>query len=100
LIIGYQAQGTLGRRLYEGAKRVQIHGEDVRVNCNIKAVGALSAHGDQKKMLQWFGSGIKAPKEIYFVHGEPHASTELAHRAKDLYGMETFVAEMGETVEV
>ncbi len=100
LIIGYQAQGTLGRRLYEGASIVKIFGENVKVKCHIKAVGALSAHGDQQKMLQWFGSGIKPPKQIYFVHGEPHAATELAHRAKDLYGVETFVPEVGESVEI
>lgn len=98
LIIGYQAQGTLGRRLYEGAKRVKIFGKDVSVACTVKAIGALSAHGDQKKLLEWIGSGQKPPKEIYFVHGEPHASTELAHRTRDLYGVDTFVAEMGERV--
>lgn len=116
LIIGYQAQGTLGRKLYEGAKRVKVFGEDIRVACTVKAVGALSAHGDQKKLLDWIGSGVEVnlrspvhgsdgrksvfPKEIYFVHGEPHASTELAHRTRDKFGVETFVAEYGESVVV
>lgn len=100
LIIGYQAQGTLGRKLYEGAKRVKIFGEDIRVACTVKAIGALSAHGDQKKLLEWIGSGATLPREVYFVHGEPHASTELAHRVRDKFGVETFVAEMGETIEI
>ncbi len=99
LIIGYQAQGTLGRRLYEGAKQVKVFNEDVFVNCTIKAVGALSAHGDQQKLLNWIG-GSQLPKEIYFVHGEPHAATELAHKVRDKFNLKTFIPEMGETIEV
>lgn len=106
LIIGYQAEGTLGRKLYEGASHVKIFGEDVHVACTVKAVGALSAHGDQKKLLSWIGTPRQSsgqgslPKQVYFVHGEPHASTELAHRTRDIYKVEAFVAELGESVEV
>lgn len=110
LIIGYQAEGTLGRRLYEGAKHVKIFNEEIFVNCTIKAVGALSAHGDQNKLLDWIGSSVP-PKEInphtknfgvgvYFVHGEPHAATELAHKVRDKFNLKTYIPEMGETVEV
>lgn len=100
LIIGYQAQGTLGRRLYEGVKQVKIFGEEVQVNCTIKAIGALSAHGDQKKLLDWIGSNSKPPKQIYCVHGEEHAATELAHRVRDKFGVESFVPEMGEVIGI
>lgn len=99
LIIGYQAQGTLGRRLYEGAKRVNVFNEEVIVNCTIKAVGALSAHGDQKKLIDWIGSSIP-PKEVYFVHGEPHASTELAHLVRDKFKMKTYIPEYSESVDI
>lgn len=102
LIVGYQAYGTLGRRLYEGAKWAKIHGEDIPVRCSIKAIGALSAHGDQKKMLQWVGSGPNgaAPKTIFCIHGEAHAATELAHRIRDQYGVMPEVPEYGEVVEI
>lgn len=100
LIVGYQADGTLGRRLYEGATKVKIFGEEVEVKCKIKAIGALSAHGDQKKMVSWCGTGNSVPKKIYCTHGEPHAATELAHRLRDAYGVETIVPEMGERVEL
>ncbi len=98
IIVGYQAEGTLGRRLYEGASVVHIFGEPVEVRCKIKAIGALSAHGDQKKLLSWVGSGKTPPKKVFCVHGEPHAATELAHRIRDQYTIETFVPEVGETV--
>jgi len=100
LIVGYQAVGTLGRRLYEGAEKVKIFGEDIEVKCKIKAVGALSAHGDQKKLIKWCGSAKVTPKKIYCTHGEEHAATELAHRLRDKYNVETFVPEFGEIVEI
>lgn len=97
IIVGYQARGTLGRRLYEGAENVTIFGKKILVRCTIKAIGALSAHGDQNKLVNWIGSAKTAPKKIYFVHGEPHAATALAHRVRDELGIETFVPERGET---
>lgn len=100
IIVGYQAEGTLGRKLYEGASRVKIFGEDVPVRCTIKAIGSFSAHGDQKKLLSWVGSSGTAPKQVFCVHGEAHAATELAHRIRDQYQVETFVPEAGETVEI
>jgi len=100
LIVGYQAEGTLGRRLYEGAEKVKIFGEEVKVRCTVKALGALSAHGDQKKLLKFVGSAQIKPKKVYCVHGELHATTELAHRIRDKFGIESFVPEIGEMVEV
>lgn len=100
IIVGYQAQGTLGRKLYEGATSVIIFNEDVRVRCKIKAIGALSAHGDQQKLLSWIGKANTIPKKVFCVHGESHAATELAHRLRDMYSIETFVPTFGETVEI
>ncbi len=101
IIVGYQAHGTLGRKLYEGATSVKIHGEEIPVRCTIKAIGGLSAHADQKKLLAWVGSGPNgAPKKVFCIHGEEHAATELAHRLRDQYNIETFVPEYGESVEL
>lgn len=100
LIVGYQAEGTLGRKLYEGAKNVNIFDEHIQVNCAVKAIGALSAHGDQNKLLKWVGEAEKIPGKIFCVHGEPHAATELAHRLRDKYKTETFVPEEGDEVEI
>jgi len=100
IIVGYQATGTLGRRLYEGAEHVKVFGQDIQVHAKIKAIGALSAHGDQNKLVEWIAGAKKTLKKIYFVHGEPNASTALAHRVRDEIGIETFVPEEGETVEI
>ncbi len=100
IIVGYQASGTLGRRLYEGAEKVEIFGETVEVNCTVRAIGALSAHGDQMKMLDWIASGPGLPQKVYCVHGEPNAVTELAHKIKQDTHIQAFVPEYGETVEI
>lgn len=100
IIVGFQAEGTLGRKLYEGVKRVKIFHEQVDVHCNIQAIGALSAHGDQKKLLNWVGTASHSLKEVYCVHGEPVAATELAHRIEDKYEIKAFVPGYGERVEL
>lgn len=99
ILVGYQAAGTLGRRLYEGAERVRIFGEEISVRCTVQAIGALSAHADQKKLLDWIGSAPQPPKKVYCVHGEPHAATEFAHRIRDRFGIDAFVPEYGDRVE-
>lgn len=87
LIIGYQAHGTLGRRLYEGAKRVHIYGVEVRVEAHVAAIGAFSAHGDMNKLTRWLHpeDGVM-PKKIFLVHGDPEAkevfATHLRHELR------------------
>jgi len=100
IIVGYQAYGTLGRRLYEGAETVKIFGDEIPVKATVRAIGALSAHGDQKKLMKWISSGETLPKKVYFIHGESHGATELAHRVRDEFGIQAIVPEFGDTVEV
>ena len=100
VIVGYQAQGTVGRKLYEGAEYVTIHNEEVPVRATVRAVGAFSAHGDQKKLLSWVRNAEKIPERIYCVHGEAHAATELAHRFRDELGVKALVPENGERIVV
>lgn len=100
IIVGYQAQGTLGRRLYEGAEHVEIFGEDIPVHCKIKAIGAMSAHADQNKLLSWIQEATKRPAKVYCIHGEPAAATALAHKIRDQFGIQAFVPQPHETVEV
>ncbi len=79
LIIGYQAQGTLGRRIYEGDPVVSIYNQDVQVRARIEAIGAFSAHGDMNKLTRWLtpaDGGI--PKKVFLVHGDPEAKTVFA----------------------
>lgn len=100
LIIGYQAAGTLGRRILEGESPVMIYGEQIPVRCHIDAVGALSAHGDQKKLLDWIGGGNTLPKKVCLNHGEPLAAEGLAERVKEEFGIDAAIAGLGMSVEV
>lgn len=72
LIIGYQSEGTPGREIQDGARHVTILGERVEVNCFVQSVGALSAHGDQHKLVSWISAA--KPKQVIFNHGEAHGS--------------------------
>ena len=76
LIVGYQVQGSLGRRLVDGADRVRIYGNDYPVRIQIHTVGGLSAHGDQEELVRW-ASGFRNQPRIFLVHGEDGAKREL-----------------------
>lgn len=100
LIVGYQAAGTLGRKILDGESPVKILGESVQVRCQIKAIGALSAHGDQEKLMDWLGGGSSAPKKVYINHGEPLQSEALATRLTNELGIKSTVVNFGLRVEV
>lgn len=100
IIVGYQADGTLGRKLYEGSEKVKIFGDEIDVRCMIKAVGGLSAHGDKTKLLSWVRNAQKIPEKIYCVHGESHSATALAHLFRDELAVKTVVPEEGDVAEI
>ena len=72
---GFQAAGTLGRRIVEGAKSVRIYGEDIPVRARIHTIGGLSAHADQAELLAWLRHFRRPPRQTFVVHGEPKAAT-------------------------
>ena len=77
VIVGYQAAGTTGRKIVEGAKRVKIFRENVAVNAKVFTIGGFSAHADQEDLLQWI-SHFESRPEVFVVHGEPASSQVLA----------------------
>ncbi|MFA5185418.1 MAG: MBL fold metallo-hydrolase [Patescibacteria group bacterium] len=100
LIIGYQASGTLGRRLYSGEKRVEVLGERVEVKAQIKAIGSFSAHADQQQILNWISAAEKLPAKIYCVHGEEDAAAALATRLNQKLNIPVDVPRYQETIEI
>jgi metallo-beta-lactamase family protein len=86
LITGFQAAGTLGRRLVDGARLVHIFGEPVPVRARIYTVGGLSAHADQGALLDWLGGFHKAPGHTFVVHGEAGASANFARSIETRLG--------------
>ncbi|HHS98237.1 MAG TPA: MBL fold metallo-hydrolase [Chloroflexi bacterium] len=99
LFVGYQAEGTRGRRLLEGAEKIRIHGEKVEVRAHIAMVDALSAHADRDELLRWLGGFTTPPGRTFVIHGEPQASEALC-RTLGEWGWEVAVARLGATVEL
>jgi metallo-beta-lactamase family protein len=77
VIAGFQAAGTLGRRLVDGARQVTLFGERITVRARIHTIGGLSAHADQPALLDWLGGFDEPPRQTFVVHGEPGASAGL-----------------------
>jgi metallo-beta-lactamase family protein len=100
LLTGYQAAGTRGRALQEGATTLRIHGESVGVRARIESIGGLSAHADRGEIFRWLAGFEKPPRSTYVVHGEPHAADQLAAGIRSTLGWTARVAADGETVPV
>lgn len=100
LITGFQAQGTLGRRLVDGAEQVRIFGQDVPVRASIHTLGGFSAHADQAALLDWLGAFKRAPSRTFVMHGEPRASTALEREITRRLGWSARTPEAGQAILV
>jgi metallo-beta-lactamase family protein len=99
IFVGYQAEGTTGRRLVDGAKWVRIHGHDVRVNAQRHTVGGLSAHTDQRGLMDWY-AGFRDRPPLALVHGEDRAREALAGEIGEAYGISAALARPGLILDV
>ena len=97
LITGFQAQGTLGRRLVDGAKTARIYGKEIPVRAEIYTIGGFSAHADQAALLHWLKQFKRPPAQTFVIHGEPHAAQALADYIKKM-NWEVTVPGLGESV--
>jgi len=100
LFVGFQAQGTLGRRLRDGAEAVNLFGEPVRVRADVRALDGFSAHADQGELVAWVARLDPAPRRIFLVHGEPGPAETLAGVLEERIGAEVRVPERGEEFEL
>ncbi|HZX59743.1 MAG TPA: MBL fold metallo-hydrolase, partial [Mucilaginibacter sp.] len=83
IIIGYQAEGTRGRALLNGANEIKIHGQYYPLKANIEEIGGLSAHADQAGLITWLKGYTSPPERVFLVHGEPGAQETLRVKIKD-----------------
>jgi len=90
VIVGYQAQGTTGRRIVEGAKQVKVFRENVSVHAKVFTIGGFSAHADQNDLLEWVGHFESRPR-VFLVHGEPASCQALGDKIKEVYHLDTHV---------
>ncbi|MBU1177790.1 MBL fold metallo-hydrolase [Patescibacteria group bacterium] len=100
LIVGYQVEGTLGRKILEGAKEVMIKNEKVPVKARILAVGGYSAHADQPRLMSWLDHIKRPVQNVFVVQGEEGPASVLAQKVSDELGIMATVPKLGEEVEL
>jgi metallo-beta-lactamase family protein len=100
LFSGFQAAGTRGRSMVEGAREVKIHGQWIPIEAEVANLGMLSAHADASEILRWLSGFRRPPKKTFIVHGEPHASDALRLQIKDRLGWDCVIPEMMERHEL
>jgi metallo-beta-lactamase family protein len=99
IFTGYQARGTLGRILVDGARSIKLFGEEYVVKCNIETLGGLSAHAGQSGLLRWINNFSPAPRTL-LVHGEPQAQDALAERLWRDQGLKVEIPARGESIVI
>jgi metallo-beta-lactamase family protein len=99
VIVGFQAAGTLGRRLVDGAERVRLWQETIRVAARVHTIGGLSAHADQAGLLAWYG-GFRGKPPVCLVHGEPLAQHALAAALQREHGVAARIPALGEVMHL
>jgi metallo-beta-lactamase family protein len=100
LITGYQAEGTMGRALLDGARVVHIHKNEVPVLAEVASLKGMSGHADAPEILRWLSGVKRAPRTIFVTHGETEAAEALAAKITRERGFPTHVPDLNETVEL
>jgi metallo-beta-lactamase family protein len=100
MFVGFQAAGTRGRQLVDGAKTVRIHGADIPVQARIVHLDSMSAHADANEILRWLRGFKRPPSATFIVHGEPAASAALQQRIRTELGWNTDVPQHGQQAEL
>jgi metallo-beta-lactamase family protein len=89
--VGYQASGTRGRSLADGADELKIHGQYVPVRAQVRKIDGLSAHADYSEIIDWLQSSHVHPRKVFVTHGEPAAADALRLRLRDRLGWDAVV---------
>lgn len=97
LLVGFQAQGSLGRRLVEGVKRVRIMGEEIRVSAQIHNLDGFSAHADKDQLLAWLAGFTKKPAAMFIVHGEQDMAVPFARTIDETFHVPAYIPQYGDT---
>ena len=100
LFVGYQAPGTLGRKLVDGEKKVKIFGEEIAVNARIEYIEGYSGHADQEWLMNFVYSFTNPPKHIFLVHGEPEGQVVLKQKLEESTQIPITIPAFGETYEL
>lgn len=100
VIVGYQAEGSIGRQLIERARAVRLLGERIAVRAQIHVLNGFSAHGDQQDLLEWLAPALRPGQRIALVHGEPPALEAFGRVLAERHGAAVHAPALGETLEI
>jgi metallo-beta-lactamase family protein len=100
VLAGYQAEGTRGRSLLDGARHLKMHGRQVPVRAEILADEEFSVHADRSELLSWLGALSPAPTKVFCVHGTERSASALAAAAHTSLGLDARAAVLSDTVEL
>ena len=100
VIVGFQAEGSLGRQIVDGAKKIRVMGEEVSVKAKVFTIGGFSSHAGQKELLEWISNFKKKDMKVFVIHGEKVASEALASLIREQLGLWTYIPQMGETLTI
>lgn len=100
LLAGFQAEGTRGRKLLDGVANLKIYGNQYEVQAEIINLDVLSAHADQREMLNWLSEIKSAPQHLFLVHGEKQAATALGAKIKERYGWNTKIPKLYQKIQI
>jgi metallo-beta-lactamase family protein len=100
VFVGYQAPGTLGRKIADGAKMVRIFGEEIEVDARVEVLEGFSGHADRDGLLEWIRNFEQLPKKLFIVHGEEESMLEFAGHIKSEFPCEVIIPSLGETYKL
>jgi len=101
IILGFQAEGTTGRKIVDGARTVTIFGEPVAVKARVFTIGGVSAHADQSDLLNWIGNFTERSRpRVFVVHGEAGSSEAFAHAVRERHGLDVYVPRRREVLDL
>ena len=100
VFVGYQAEGTLGRILLDGTKKVKLLGEEIDVQLEIYDLEGFSGHADQKTLLDWIENFKHKPKKIFIVHGEEEPANILSRLIEEKFNIETIIPNLGDKMKI
>ncbi|MBU1702559.1 MAG: MBL fold metallo-hydrolase [Candidatus Eisenbacteria bacterium] len=100
ILVGYQAMGTRGRALQDGAEVLRMHGREIPVRAEFLNLHGLSGHADQKEMMRWIKTSGRAPKEVFVVHGEPDSAAVLAKHIRKAIQAKTHRPRIGDEFDL
>jgi metallo-beta-lactamase family protein len=99
VFVGFQAKGTLGRQIVDGARRVHVLGEEIAVRAKVYTIGGFSAHADQRELIDWLRAFTTHPR-VFIVHGEEESALAFEETVRSELGLATAVPQPGEAFEI